>query len=117
MSPIEERFMQKLMYLVEEVGVKGVNIEPQKNIGDYRVDFLITGGIPSTVVECDGHDWHEKTRQQAAHDKKRDRYLQEQGHRVFHFTGSEIHRHALFCAMEAIRPAWHSHLRGHGFKI
>jgi len=52
------------------------------------------------IVECDGHDFHEKTKVQAAHDKRRDRILQSLGYKVFRFTGSEIHNNAISCALE-----------------
>jgi very-short-patch-repair endonuclease len=51
-------------------------------------------------VECDGHDFHERTKEQAQRDKSRDRYLQANGWRVLRFTGSEIHRTPEKCADE-----------------
>lgn len=70
----------------------------QVRIGDYRADFLIVDcSVPFNlakprfmVIECDGHDFHEKTKEQARHDKRRDRYFQSQGIKVLRFTGSEI---------------------------
>ena len=35
------------------------------------------------VVECDGHDFHERTKEQAANDRERDRGLQGLGFSVF----------------------------------
>jgi very-short-patch-repair endonuclease len=89
----------------------------QVRIGDYRVDFvlgrvdshwLLLDGepkevlvrLPLVIVECDGHDFHEKTKEQAQRDKSRDRYLTSQGYRVLRFTGSEIYRDAEKCAKE-----------------
>jgi very-short-patch-repair endonuclease len=74
-------------------------------IAGYRADFIValTGIIrPAQVVivECDGHDFHEKTKQQAAHDKRRDRKLQAAGYRVLRFTGSEIYADPIKCAQE-----------------
>ena len=40
------------------------------------------------VVECDGHDFHEKTKDQVARDKSRVRDLEIAGWRVLRFTGS-----------------------------
>lgn len=81
-------------------------IEPQFEIKPYRVDFLIGWkGAPlrdvAFVVECDGHEFHEKTKEQAAHDKSRDRVLSARVARVLRFTGSEIHRKPFECASEA----------------
>jgi very-short-patch-repair endonuclease len=85
-------------------------IETQKQIGPYRVDFLFTAtsckGAQNTstlVVECDGHDFHERTKEQARNDRSRDRALQEMGHTVFRFTGSEIYRAPLACARQIFR--------------
>jgi very-short-patch-repair endonuclease len=68
----------------------GVVIVPQRQISDYRVDFAVHAEEIRLVVEVDGHEFHEKTKEQAARDKRRDRDLQQQGWAVFHFTGSEV---------------------------
>ena len=85
---------------------------PQRVIGEYRVDFHISafkkdsmttvGSTPiiSMVIECDGHEYHNITKEQAQKDRKRDRDLQAQGHVVFRFTGSEIYNDPLACAAE-----------------
>ncbi|MCL6443424.1 MAG: endonuclease domain-containing protein [Alicyclobacillus sp.] len=65
-------------------------IYPQHRIGRYTADFLVTWGQYKFVIECDGHDFHEKTKEQAAHDKKRDREMTSMGYIVMRFTGSEI---------------------------
>ncbi len=73
-----------------------VRIFPQCQVGPYRLDFLLAVAMNGKrlwiAVECDGHDFHERTKKQAAHDKKRDRSIQAMGIRVFRFTGSEIWR-------------------------
>lgn len=63
----------------------------------YRVDFLIdiktkkdNIDMKKIIIECDGHDFHEKTKFQAKHDKEKDRLLQSKGYIVLRFTGSEI---------------------------
>lgn len=50
------------------------------------------------VIECDGHDYHERTKEQAAKDRGTDRALQLLGWTVLRFTGSEIHADASACA-------------------
>jgi hypothetical protein len=55
-------------------------VSPQKQIGEWRVDFFIQyrrdlGDWKSLVVECDGHDYHERTKDQAARDRSRDRAM------------------------------------------
>lgn len=100
-TPIEEllweEFRKQLSY----------KITPQAQIGRYRVDFLIdvNSGISglkhatdNVVVECDGHEFHEKTQAQAIRDKTRDRELQRLGYSVIRFSGSEIWKDAKKCA-------------------
>lgn len=77
---------------------EAVFIHQQANIGPYRVDFLFHDcSLPFDlreprfmVVECDGHDFHERTKEQARRDKRRDRFFQSHGYKVLRFTGSEI---------------------------
>lgn len=81
-------------------------IYPQAVIGKYRVDFVVAytpdekWPVTLIVVECDGHEFHEKTKEQAARDKARDRYLTTNGYKVLRFTGSEIYHDAKKCAIE-----------------
>lgn len=66
----------------------------------YRVDFLLELGVRRLAVECDGHEWHDRTKQQAAYDRARDRELLHIGIPTVRFTGSEIHHSASRCARE-----------------
>lgn len=84
-------------------------VEPQKQLDGWRVDFLIhvLGRGPGgpigwrcIIVECDGHDYHERTKEQATRDRRRDREWQAKGITVFRFTGAEIFRDAWACASQ-----------------
>jgi very-short-patch-repair endonuclease len=84
-----------------------LEIYPQHCIDRYRVDFLIRAALfhttesrnaMSIVIECDGHDYHERTKFQAFRDKKRDRDIIIKGYRVLRFTGSEIWADPELCA-------------------
>lgn len=44
------------------------------------------------AVELDGHDFHERTKEQASRDKRRDRVLAANGWSVLRFTGSDVYR-------------------------
>ena len=76
----------------------------QVGIGPYFADiaFIREDGKPGVVVECDGHDFHERTKEQAAHDRQRDRWMQTAGWSVLRFTGSEIRRDPHGCAREVV---------------
>lgn len=76
----------------------GVDVHLQAQVGIYRADFLFTqqsrlnpAKDRHLLVECDGHFYHERTRAQAKHDKRRDRYFASLGITVLRFTGSEIY--------------------------
>jgi very-short-patch-repair endonuclease len=89
----------------------GDHIWPQANIGNYRLDFLIVhvsakGAKTFVAVECDGHDFHERTKEQAARDKMRDRFLTARGIKVLRFTGSEIYRCPILCWTETVNVLW-----------
>jgi very-short-patch-repair endonuclease len=81
-------------------------VMPQFQISDHRVDFCIAfyRGL-HVVVECDGHEWHERTPEQPRRDKARDRAIQAEGFQVFRFTGSEIWRDPAACARELFNAA------------
>jgi hypothetical protein len=76
-------------------------------LGCYRVDFLLavqnnTGLKSFVAVECDVHDYHERTKEQAARDRSRDRTMQVAGIAVLRFTGSELYSDPMGCATEVI---------------
>jgi very-short-patch-repair endonuclease len=70
--------------------VSGFRIHPQ-----IEVDFAVfhpdlSPTQPLAVVECDGHEFHERTREQASRDRWRDRMIQYQGVPVLRFTGTDV---------------------------
>ena len=82
---------------------------PQVLHDPYRVDFgfLSRGdvGLIRISIECDGHDFHERTKTQAMRDRTRDRALIADGIKAVRFTGSEIWRHPIECVLEISRIA------------
>lgn len=127
-SPIEKKMLRALLsysmafptgigdgYMVFHDGFGGVTswlsreealtdpawiVTPQAPVLTYRADFLVENAHGRIVVECDGHDFHERTKAQASHDRRRDRRMQAAGFVVMRFTGSDIHRDAERCARE-----------------
>lgn len=73
--------------------------DPSEEHG-FRFEGEFLTKLPLIVVECDGHDFHERTKDQAQHDKARDRVFTAAGYRTLRFTGSEIHRNPIKCAVE-----------------
>ena len=82
---------------------------PQYEIRDdlnkikYRIDFALLyprcDGNEDKIkvaIECDGHEFHERTKEQAKRDKEKDRFLQSKGWLVARFTGSEIYKKDIY---------------------
>lgn len=106
-SPIEKMLYESLQGWERLEGIPNLDVEMQREFGEYRVDFgFFFGSRLVLVVECDGHDFHEKTKDQAKRDKSRDRwFLNEFDVPTIRFTGSEIFAKAEDCAREAISIA------------
>lgn len=106
-----DRFSQRIIirgewsnpgFQLEDGNSEIFTLHIQPKVGEYRPDFIFSKKVrfgpldrsiytsTPTIVECDGHDFHEKTKDQARRDKKRDRKLQSSGFRILRFTGSEI---------------------------
>jgi very-short-patch-repair endonuclease len=107
--------------------LENLTISVQHKLGDYQVDFLLTGSecgpdhdhpvpspsgeiIPgcktawkSMIIECDGPDFHGHGKEPARHDRSRDRFFQSMGYLVVRYTGSEIGADVFKAADEAIR--------------
>lgn len=73
----------------------------------FRLDFAIawpTLGaqvVPPLVgVELDGHDFHERTKEQVVRRNQRDRALHAEGWTLFHFSGSELIKNPSRCVEE-----------------
>lgn len=68
-----------------------VRVFSQVEFKTYRLDFLVVDEWGQRVaIECDGHDYHERTKEQARRDRRRDRSLLTDGLPCLRFTGSEI---------------------------
>jgi very-short-patch-repair endonuclease len=110
-SPAEVRLLIPLCDALESNA--GWDVVAQQQIGTHRVDFAVSNPsweIDSVspvriVVEVDGHEWHERTKEQASRDKKRDRDIQADGWRVLRFTGSEVWKDPVACAQEVYELA------------
>ena len=86
-------------------------LKPQEKIiadgNTYYADFLINaesseyfecGESYKLIIECDGHEFHEKTKEQVEKRNKRDLDLKNEGYDILHFSGSQIYRNPNECA-------------------
>ena len=116
-SPIEQ-LLSVALYRIGIYGMKLFNpdidvidvLKQEKIEGTkYRADFLIPVWYykmnvgKSFVIECDGHAFHEKTKEQVTAGNERDRELQARGYIVLHFSGSEIAKSSYNCACKIIK--------------
>ena len=77
----------------EHISIEGKSYHNPKNnfkevltVADF---FLDQKGI-KLCVYTDGHTFHEKTEEQAQHDKRIDRKLQKLGYKVLRYTGKDV---------------------------
>lgn len=94
-SPIEriafyEIFDWVFSYMMDDI----IELDVQRRFGRYRTDIYVCCSYNNSkleiVVECDGHEFHEKTKEQASRDKRRDRYFTKLGIVTLRYSGSEI---------------------------
>lgn len=105
-SPMEALYAAAFHLLRERLNVPRapvVILEEQAHVGPYRVDFLFRckaqdGSVKRLVVEIDGHDFHDRTKEQASKDRSRDRWMTERGYVVIRFTGSDVWNDPFSCA-------------------
>jgi very-short-patch-repair endonuclease len=125
-SPLEQRLLMKFMELTAQAGANciitqdcvcmdfgphWIELLPQAQIcdGRYRADFLLDVRLNdgaarhAIVVEVDGHDYHERTKEQARRDKRRDRDMAAEGLTVLRFTGSEVWKDSNAVVFEILR--------------
>lgn len=114
-SPIEqlmaielEKIESRFCDVTGNVEVLGITNQAliKTDITDYRVDFLLEVALKKhhkyskvlkIVIECDGHDFHEKTKEQVRKDNERTRNLQMEGYDILRFSGSEIYQRPSKC--------------------
>lgn len=115
-SPIEimfyEEFKMHSDLFKNRYDLYMLDLEPQFPIDndgktyfiDFAIDLISNDGkyAVSYAVECDGHDFHEKTKEQVSCDKRRERILLNHFSKVIRFSGSEIYNNANKCVQEVL---------------
>jgi hypothetical protein len=81
----------------------------------YELDFSICWDVCwpkremyrlALDVEVDGHQFHERTKEQASRDRSRDRALAANGWVIFRFTGAEVFADPDRCVGDIHRAVW-----------
>lgn len=89
---------------IDVISINKQEIVETKN-KKYRVDFLIPVIYKNQenitfIIECDGYEFHQKTKKQVEKDNIRQRDLQEAGYEIIRFSGTEIYNRPAKCALE-----------------
>jgi len=116
-SPIEQIFyfaFQIICFIRNDMPYTHyANLLPQCEIlangNKYRADFYFDPSCEidnydksfKLIIECDGHDFHERTKAQVIKGNQRDYDLKIAGYDVLHFSGSQIYNEPFKCAEEA----------------
>jgi very-short-patch-repair endonuclease len=122
-SPLEAVFDMWwfVMVAADRVG-RDVDSMPQHPVevcgNRYRLDFMLQpsdermrrlydAGLNWTkvAVELDGHEFHERTKEQVERRNMRDRHLQADGWLILHYSGSELVRDPVACVIDAYSKA------------
>lgn len=84
----------------------------KRTISGYKPDFIITSLTDECfgeffTVEIDGYEWHEKTKEQAANDRKKDRAYLKNNYTPIRFLGTEVYHDPLYCVKETLDIVFH----------
>lgn len=117
LSPIEILFAME--YVAHQMRVpdneytSAINLKPNQKIvcsngRTYYADFIFESQKYKTdhlmlLIELDGHEFHEKTKEQVEKDKARERALIKDGYTLLRYAGTEIKRSSITCVAEAFQ--------------
>lgn len=109
-SPIEIIFLTALEIYRQEHDVDifiqpqiEIEIDNKKYIADFEVEYdeLCNPKLKkdfALVIECDGYEFHQKTKKQVEYDNKREYDLKINNYQILRFSGSEIYKDPIDCA-------------------
>lgn len=107
---LENLHLENSMYFNPNLEIVGYENQREIECGEnkYRVDFLIPvifykNIYKCYIVECDGYEFHQKTKEQVENDYIRQRNIEMEGYRIIKFTGSEIYNDAYSCALQVLK--------------
>ena len=114
-SPIELILYSAIVKIMDEIGLY-LYVEPQteiecKNGKKYRADFTIFyDEICNPLlkedflldIECDGYEFHQKTKKQVKNDNQREYDLKMEGYEILRFSGTQIFENPERCAADIL---------------
>lgn len=106
-SPIEVIF-NMCFDLVMTLKDSAYTLQPQYEVvidenKRYILDFAFIQDNVKVAIECDGHEFHERTKEQVEYGNTRDYDLKIKGFDVLHFSGSQIINDPIRIAGSVIR--------------
>lgn len=93
-------FMKRSEWSICSGGVISATSNFKGIVGSYSPDFVLSLGIHDFVIEIDGHNFHEKTKEQVKQDNTKNRDYLKWGVVPIRFSGSEVYNNPLKCAEE-----------------
>ena len=115
-SPIEEILLISIEIYCKIFEFPQICLLPQfeieTNNKKYRADFVYFedeyinteyNSGKKIVIECDGHEFHQKTKKQVEKDNEREYDLKMVGYEILRFSGSQIYNEPLTCAEKIYR--------------
>ena len=116
-SPIEQIFITAFEIYCKYNNKEDIYLFPQKEVicnekkyyidfefkaDDYLTQLLLGEKIKNynfkLAIECDGYEFHQKTKEQVQKDNEREYDLKMAGYEVLRFSGTQIYNNPLKCA-------------------
>ena len=90
---------ENLIYIEPQIEIEA---KSKKYIVDFLIEYddLINNNLKENfklIIECDGHEFHQKTKKQVEYDNKREYDLKMMGYQILRFSGSEIYNNSEEC--------------------
>lgn len=109
-SPIEKIFITAFDYYTSYDNKKKIYLFSQQEIKikdkTYYPDFLFEydeyvnnyNTDSKIIIECDGYEFHQKTKEQVQRDNEREYDLKMAGYEILRFSGTQIYKNPIKCA-------------------
>ena len=108
-SPIEQILLYALQIVVMDMKCWDIQFSTQEEVKvnghSYRLDLYFEEDAENPIkvaIECDGHAFHEKTKEQVAYRNRRDMDLKSNGIDILHCSGSQIYKEPFGVACDII---------------